>query len=132
MMLTLWTLLTYLAGMTSATDNAALVRFMHTLSAASLTLARELEAGDSLGGLPASLDDAGLGTLQLPVAKAPGMDSGHGVTPREIARHIGRTDEPNIRTALAALKKRGVAELATDAKPQRWRLTARYRTATDA
>src|SRR5712692_10849925 len=46
---------------------------------------------------------------------------------REITRHLERGDEPNVRTALAAMRKRGVTELVPGANPHRWRLTAPYR-----
>jgi hypothetical protein len=57
------------------------------------------------------------------------MDSEAGVSPRQITQHLDRGDEPNIRTALAAMQKRGVTELVPGAVPQRWRLAAPYRRA---
>jgi hypothetical protein len=105
----------------------ALARFFRTLSSAALELARELEAG-SLGGQGwLSIEQANLGSLQRQVAAAPGMDSEAGVSPRQITQHLDRADEPNVRTALAAMQKRGVAELVPGAVPQRWRLAAPYR-----
>jgi len=74
-----------------------------------------------------TLESANLGSLQQRVAKAPDMDSEQGASPREIAQQLERGDEPNIRTALAAMQKRGVTELVPGAVPQRWRLTAPYR-----
>jgi hypothetical protein len=55
------------------------------------------------------------------------MDSEAGISPRQIAQHLNRGDEPNVRTALAAMQKRGVTELVPGAVPQRWRLAAPYR-----
>jgi hypothetical protein len=104
----------------------AWARFMRTLSSAALDLAHDLEtAGD---GRRRALDDVELGTLQRPVAEVAGMNTDGGISPREICRHIGREDEPNIRTALQALQKKGIAELVPGEPKQRWRLTAPYRT----
>jgi hypothetical protein len=74
-----------------------------------------------------SLDDANLGSLQRQVAQVPGMESDVGISPRQIAQYLDRGDEPNVRTALSALQRRGVAELVPDVSPQRWRLTPAYR-----
>jgi hypothetical protein len=104
----------------------AVGRFLRTISTAALELAQELETAAADQG-QRSLDDVGLGSLQRQVADAPGMDTEEGVSPRNIAQHLDRTDEPNIRTALAAMRKRGVAELAPGAGPQRWRLAEPYR-----
>ena len=59
------------------------------------------------------------------------MDSEDGVSPRQITQRIGRdlNEEPNIRTALLAMQKRGVTEMIPGVTPQRWRLTAPYRRA---
>jgi hypothetical protein len=109
-----------------AAGHLAIARFLRTLSASALDLARELEATTAQSTMK-SLDDAGLGSLQRQVAAAPGMDSEAGVSPRVITKHLGRNDEPNIRTALMAMQKRGVTELVPDVSPQRWRLTPAYR-----
>jgi hypothetical protein len=107
----------------------AFARFFRTLGSAALELAQELESETvSAQGL-LSIDRANLGSLQRQVAEAPGMDSEAGTSPREITQHLERGDEPNIRTALAAMQKRGVAELVPGAVPQRWRLASIYRRA---
>jgi hypothetical protein len=103
----------------------AFAQYYRAIADASLELAKALEtAGESR---PRSLDMINLGSLQRQVAEAPGMDSGEGVSPREITRSLGRDDEPNIRTALARLKTLEVAELVPGPGPQRWRLTSPYR-----
>ena len=111
----------------------AIAQFLRTLSSAALDLAAALE-GEGLGPpTPGesdrwlSVDKVGLGSLQLQIAHAPGMATDEGVSPRQITQHLSRGDEPNIRTALAALQKRNVAEMVPDATPQRWRLKAVYR-----
>jgi hypothetical protein len=110
----------------SANDHA-LARFFRTLGSAALELAQELETAtpDAQGRL--SIEQANLGSLQRQVAAVPGMDSEAGISPRQIAQHLDRSDEPNIRTALAAMQKRGVTELVPAAVPQRWRLAGPYR-----
>ena len=105
----------------------ALARFFRALASAALELANDLEAEDRDDQVWLTLDHAHLGSLQLQVAEAPGMNSDAGTSPREITQHLDRGDEPNIRTALAAMAKRGVAELVPGVTPQRWRLTASYR-----
>jgi hypothetical protein len=107
--------------------NRALARFFRALSTAALDLAQELEAERPSGDGSLSIEDANLGSLQRQVAEAPGMRSEAGVSPRQIAQHLDRRDEPNIRTALAAMQKRGVTELVPGSGPQRWRLTLPYR-----
>lgn len=110
----------------------AIVRFLRTVSDLASELADELESVRGPVVRPMSLDQAGLGSLQRQVAEAPGMDTGSGVSPREITKALGRADEPNVRTALAAMQKRGVAELIQGVTPQRWRLTALYRPSDEA
>ncbi|GAA0543717.1 hypothetical protein [Actinomadura livida] len=105
---------------------AALTRFLRTVGTAAIELARDLENAPQDRGRHA-LDEAGLGSLQRQVAGAPGMDTEEGVSPRHIAEYLDRGDEPNIRTALAAMQKRGVAEMVPGIKPQRWRLAPQYR-----
>jgi hypothetical protein len=104
----------------------AIARFLRTLSTAALELAQDLEAAPAEHARR-SLEDASLGSLQRQVAEAPGMNSDQGVSPRQITVHLDRNDEPNIRTALAAMQKRGVTELVPEPGPQRWRLTSQYR-----
>ena len=106
----------------------ALARFLRALSTAATDLADELESPttpERHGWL--SISSANLGSLQRQVAEAPGMDSDQGSSPREVTQHLDRGDEPNVRTALAAMQKRGVTELVPGAVPQRWRLTTPYR-----
>lgn len=121
------TILIILEQRESSSSRYAVARFLRTLSAAASELAQQLEAE----GLPAqvqfSIEDANLGSLQRQVATPSGMDTAEGVSPRQIAHELERGDEPNIRTALAAMQKRGIAELVPGKTPQRWRLTAPYR-----
>jgi hypothetical protein len=114
--------------METPSTEQALARFLRTVGAAALELARDLENASPDRGRR-TLDDAGLGSLQRQVAEAPGMDTEEGVSPRQIAGHLDRSDEPNIRTALTAMQKRGVAEMVPGMKPQRWRLALPYRSA---
>jgi hypothetical protein len=108
--------------------NPAFARFLRTLSAAALELAQELDAMPEPHQVRRSIADAGLGSLQRLVAEAPGMDTEKGSSPRQITQSLDRQDEPNIRTALSAMQKRGVAERVPGSIPQRWRLSAAYRT----
>lgn len=105
----------------------AIARFYRKVGELAQGLADELETISSQGFAPKSLDQAGLGSLQRLVAEAPGMDTVSGVSPRLITKHLNRSDEPNVRIALAAMQKRGVTELVPGVKPQRWRLTEPYR-----
>jgi hypothetical protein len=109
----------------SSTDHA-IARFLRTLSSAALQLAEDLEteAPGEQGPLP--LDEANLGTLQRLIVRTPAIDSEVGVSPREITQQLDRDDEPNVRTALAAMEKRGITELVPGASPQRWRLAPSY------
>jgi hypothetical protein len=110
----------------SARDHA-LARFLRTLAAAALDLAEEMDSPTLRRQGWLEIESANLGSLQQKVAEAAGMDREQGASPREITQYLGRGDEPNIRTALAAMQKRGVTELVPGAVPQRWRLTAPYR-----
>jgi hypothetical protein len=114
-------------GRSSSPSEMAFARFFRALSVAALDLAQELEAGQPRESGSLSIDDANLGSLQRQVAGVPGMMSETGISPRKIAQHLDRSDEPNVRTALAAMQKRGVAELIPAVSPQRWRLTLPYR-----
>src|ERR1700729_4579605 len=100
----------------SSPGDYALARFFRTLSTAALHLAQDLEAG-TLGQGRLPLEGANLGSLQRLIVDMPGMDSAAGVSPREITQQLDRGDEPNIRTALAAMAKRGVTELVSGASP---------------
>jgi hypothetical protein len=111
----------------SSASRYAFARFLRTVSAAALELAQELEAESPPEQARLSIEDANLGSLQRQVATASGMDTEEGVSPRQIAQQLDRGDEPNIRTALTAMHKRGVAELVPGKTPQHWRLTALYR-----
>lgn len=111
----------------AAISQRALARFFRTLGSAALDLAHELESESRHEDEWKSIESADLGSLQRQVAGAPGMDSDAGTSPRQITQHLGRSDEPNIRTALAAMQKRGFVELVPGATPQRWRLARPYR-----
>lgn len=50
-----------------------------------------------------------------------------GLSPREIAKHLSRGDEPNIRSALSRMRERGVTDLVAGSVTQRWQLTVSYR-----
>ena len=106
-----------------------MARFLRGLSDLAATAALEIELGARAH--PASsaktLDDLELGSLQAAIVRAPGMASEHGVKPRAITEHLERGDEPNVRTTLQALAKRGITELVPGSSPQRWRLTAAFR-----
>lgn len=129
-LLTVWTLTSYLDRMpTPTTSDLAIARFMRTLGAAALELARELESTVPGNVSPRlSIEDAGLGTLQQAVSRIlADTDPTKGSSPREIANAMDRSDEPNVRSALNRLAERGVAERVPDLATQRWRLTAPYR-----
>ncbi len=98
-----------------------------TLSAAALELAQELESDKHGKTGVLSLDNAGLGTLQRPIADLPGVNTDNGLSPREIAKQLDRSDEPNIRDALDRMQARGVVELVPGATFKRYRLTEPYR-----
>lgn len=109
-----------------SSGDRALAKFLRTVSEAALQLAQDLEADPAPEQGWLSLEHANLGALQQQVTEAPGLDNEAGVSPREITLQIGRDDEPNVRSALAALEKRGVAEQVPGVSPQRWRLTRPY------
>jgi hypothetical protein len=117
---------------TSSLPRDALVRFLRVTGDAFLTLAREIEqTPNTTEGVARPLHTLGLGSLQNAVAKQLITDDDEaGVSPREITRQLDRDDEPNIRTALASLRSKGVAELLPGGGPQRWRIAERYRLAT--
>jgi hypothetical protein len=104
----------------------ALARFLRTFSAAAIEFAQELETAPA-GQVRLSLTDIGLGSLQRQIAEVPQMATDEGISPRLIAQHLGRADEPNVRSALDRMRDRGVTELAPGPGPQRWRLTTAYR-----
>jgi hypothetical protein len=104
----------------------ALARFLRTFSAAALEFAQELETAPA-GQVRLSLTDIGLGSLQRQIAEVPQMATDEGISPRLVAQHLGRADEPNVRSALDRMRGRGVTELAPGPGPQRWRLTTAYR-----
>jgi hypothetical protein len=116
-----------LATSSQPSGEQLIARFLRQISELALDLADDLESMGAPDHAHKSLDRAGLGSLQQAVAKAPDMDTLKGTSPREITKHLGRPDEPNIRTALAAMAKHGVTELVPGVTPQRWRLTAQYR-----
>jgi hypothetical protein len=113
---------------TPTRSDLAIARFMRMVSASALELARELESGGPPSRRPRSLDDVGLGTLQLAVARLLSeADPDSGVSPRELASKMDRPDEPNVRSALNRLGDRGIAERVPGTPTQRWRLTMPYR-----
>ena len=108
----------------------AFSRFLRSVGDACATLAREVEAARPSPGEDAeslSLNALGLGSLQQAVADVLGTTDESGISPREITDALGRADEPNVRTALESLRKKGVAELLPVWRPQRWRLAEAYR-----
>jgi hypothetical protein len=114
----------------SPTDRA-FARFFRALSTAALQLAQDLEAGTPEDPGSLALEEAGLGTLQRAIVGTPGIDSEVGISPREITQQLVRDDEPNVRTALSAMEKRGITELVRGVMPQRWRLTPSYSVRSD-
>lgn len=120
----------YTHRMESSPSTYAFARFLRAVSAAALELAQQLEAETLPAQARLSIEEAKLGSLQRQIATASGMDTDEGVSPRQIAQQLDRGDEPNIRTALTAMQKRGVAELVPGKTPQHWRLTALYRPGT--
>jgi hypothetical protein len=113
---------------TPTRSDLAIARFLRVVSATALELARDLESGGSPSRHPRSLDQAGLGSLQLAVARLLSeADPDSGVSPRELASKMDRPDEPNVRSALNRLADRGIAERVPGTPTQRWRLTVPYR-----
>jgi hypothetical protein len=111
---------------TASPAERALARFLRALALAATEAAEEIEVGSRISQGSLSLAEAGLGSLQHNIATTPGMDTETGISPREITHQLDRGDEPNVRTALAAMAKRGITELVPGAAPQRWRLTRPY------
>jgi hypothetical protein len=70
-------------------------------------------------------------SLQVAVAKDPGLDADEGAQPRAIARRLDRGDEPSVRMALQRLVARGVVELLPNVSPMHYRLTAAFRSQVD-
>jgi hypothetical protein len=106
----------------------SLAKFLRSLSSTALDLAAELESSTGSDTLPRiSFRNAGLGVLQLGVAETIATaDPIRGISPREVGKAMGRTDEPNIRTAIYKLAERGVIERVPDLPTQRWRITKLY------
>lgn len=123
--------LPYTSLVVQTSEATAIARFLRSLSASALELARQLDGNvEPLGELPKdrpSIERLGLGSLQFPVARVLATADLQGLSPREVAKQLGRADEPNVRTALIRLEDRGVAERVPEAVFQRWRLTPRYR-----
>jgi hypothetical protein len=108
------------------TSETALSRFLYNLAAAATEYADEITSRDvQLDG--ASLDDVYLGSAQRAMAELPGMRSDKGLSPREVCTLVDNDDEPNVRTSLNGMVKRGVMERVPGITPQRFRLVARYR-----
>jgi DNA-binding phage protein len=111
----------------------AAARFLRSVGDACLVLARAIDTYDpSASDDPPhqSLEALGLGHFQRAVTDVLATADESGMSPREITQALGRGDEPNIRTTLESLRKKGVAELLPVLRPQRWRLAEPYRGAT--
>lgn len=105
----------------------AYARYLRAVGEAHLALARELEALSPADGSPQPLRALNLGSLQQAVVEILNEADEAGLSPREITRALKRGDEPNVRTTLDSLRRKGVAELVPGGGPQRWRLADTYR-----
>ena len=73
-------------------------------------------------------DLSSLGFLQHWIACTPDMYTEQGMTARQITEVTGRHDEPNIRSSLDGMIRRGFAELVPGStRPLRFRMTERFR-----
>lgn len=110
--------------MTTTSHDAAIARFLRTLSSAAVELARALEAKEQPEAL---LDRLDLGPLQRSIVDVLATgDPSTGLSPRAVAKTLERGDEPNIRTTLQRLEVRGIAERLEGVTHQRWRLAPPY------
>lgn len=122
--LTRWTIVHYDSTMT--TEALALARFLRKVAAAAVEYADEIESGNApIEG--ASLEEVYLGSAQRTMAELPGMLTERGLSPREVCQAVGNDDEPNVRTSLKGMVKRGIMEIVPGETPQRFRLVARFR-----
>jgi hypothetical protein len=107
------------------TTEQALAAFFRDLAASAAHLADELDAPPPPDG---GNDLSALGFLQRSIAGTPDMYTEQGVTPRKIMEVTGRHDEPNIRSSLDGMIRRGFAELVPGhTRPLRFRMTERFR-----
>jgi len=116
----------------------AVARFTESLASALNRLAIDLQGASlearEVGALEpapiADLDEQSLGKRQREIVALPDLATEEGLKTGEIARQIDY-DQPNAYTTLGALQRAGLVELVPGAQPQRWRLTARYRSTAD-
>jgi hypothetical protein len=107
------------------TTEQTLAGFFRDLATAATRVADELDAPSPAGGGP---DLSSLGFLQRWIARTPDMYAEQGVTARRIMEVTGRHDEPNIRSSLDGMIRRGFAELVPGhTRPLRFRMTGRFR-----
>ena len=92
-----------------STESApAIGRFLRSVSRACLELAEDLESMSGRAVQSGSIEELGLGSLQLQIARGLSNAADVGVSPRELTALIERHDEPNVRTALQALERRAL------------------------
>jgi hypothetical protein len=107
------------------TTEQALAGFFRDLAASATRLADEL---DTPTPSDSGTDLSSLGFLQRWIARTPEMYTEQGVTARRIMEVIGRNDEPNVRSSLDGMIRRGFAELVPGhTRPLRFRMTERFR-----
>lgn len=107
------------------TTEQALAGFFRDLAASAIRVADELDAPLSAD---CGTDLSSLGFLQRWIARTPDMYTEQGVTARRIMEVTGRHDEPNIRSSLDGMTRRGFAELVPGhTRPLRFRMTERFR-----
>ena len=109
-------------------DDGSLSRFLRKIAAAATEYADEIDRRD-VHLDTASLDEVYLGSAQRAMAELPGMRTANGLSPREVCHLVSNDDEPNVRTSLKGMVKRGIMEYVPGVSPQRFRLIARYRPA---
>jgi hypothetical protein len=107
------------------TTEQALAGFFRDLAASATRLADELDAPPPPDG---ETDLLSLGFLQRWIARTPEMYTEQGMTARQIMEATDRHDEPNIRSSLDGMIRRGFAELVPGhTRPLRFRMTERFR-----
>jgi hypothetical protein len=107
------------------TTEQALAGFFRDLAASATRLADHLDAPLPPAG---GTDLSSLGFLQRSIARVPDMYTARGVTARQIMEVTGRHDEPNIRSSLDGMIRRGFSELVPGhTRPLRFRMTERFR-----
>lgn len=96
-------------------------------------LAQEFRAGSAKDETdPIPVEPLNLGSLQQSIFDVLLKADETGFSPREIAKMLGRGDEPNVRSALDRMRDRGITELVAGFGTQRWQLTATYRRSSHA